>query len=97
MYTYVQDDTRQEILREREEKRPLALGEGGEGYIATDEWCYNCGGCGHLGDVSFNPPLASLSLTRGHVGLRRRASSSRLPQRVFRLQSLQHPFRPIRF
>jgi len=24
-----------------------------EGYIARDQWCYNCGGRGHLGDVSF--------------------------------------------
>ncbi|OSD04455.1 hypothetical protein PYCCODRAFT_1487261 [Trametes coccinea BRFM310] len=50
IYEYVDDDERQEILREREAKRTLALGQGGEGYIATDEWCYNCGGCGHLGD-----------------------------------------------
>ncbi|KAH9939238.1 uncharacterized protein BXZ73DRAFT_88961 [Epithele typhae] len=50
MYIYVEDDARQDILRIREDKRLLPLGEGGEGYIATDEWCYNCGGCGHLGD-----------------------------------------------
>ncbi|CDO68458.1 hypothetical protein BN946_scf184760.g14 [Trametes cinnabarina] len=50
IYEYVGDEERQEILREREAKRTLALGQGGEGYIATDEWCYNCGGCGHLGD-----------------------------------------------
>ena len=52
MYQYVEDEDRQEILRVRETKRVLAFGEGGEGYIATDEWCYNCGECGHLGDVS---------------------------------------------
>jgi len=28
----------------------LGLGKGGEGYIAPDDWCYNCGDCGHLGD-----------------------------------------------
>ncbi|KAI0355393.1 hypothetical protein OH77DRAFT_1424881 [Trametes cingulata] len=50
IYEYVGDEERQEILRVRESKRTLALGQGGEGYIATDEWCYNCGGCGHLGD-----------------------------------------------
>ncbi|KAI0711059.1 hypothetical protein C8T65DRAFT_608662 [Cerioporus squamosus] len=50
MYRYVEDDVRLETLRSREEKRALALGQGGEGYIATDEWCYNCGGSGHLGD-----------------------------------------------
>ncbi|KAI0677645.1 hypothetical protein C8Q78DRAFT_102883 [Trametes maxima] len=50
IYEYVDDDERQEILRVRESKRALPLGQGGEGYIATDEWCYNCGGHGHLGD-----------------------------------------------
>ncbi|TBU43306.1 hypothetical protein BD309DRAFT_961038 [Dichomitus squalens] len=50
LYKYVEDEDRQEILRVRETKRVLAFGEGGEGYIATDEWCYNCGECGHLGD-----------------------------------------------
>ncbi|KAI8982763.1 hypothetical protein BD414DRAFT_579052 [Trametes punicea] len=56
IYEYVDDDERQEILRVRETKRTLALGEGGEGYIATDEWCYNCGGCGHLGDDCTDRP-----------------------------------------
>ncbi len=51
IYEYVADEERHEILREREAKRTLPLGGGGEGYIATDEWCYNCGGSGHLGDV----------------------------------------------
>lgn len=32
--------------------RDLELGEGGEGYIGPDDWCYYCGKCGHLGDVS---------------------------------------------
>ncbi|KAH9927317.1 uncharacterized protein B0H18DRAFT_1004063 [Fomitopsis serialis] len=50
LYDYVDDAERQNILQAREEKRVLALGQGGEGYIATDEWCYNCGRSGHLGD-----------------------------------------------
>ena len=54
MYRYVEDEVRLETLRVREEKRVLVLGQGGEGYIASDEWCYNCGGSGHLGDVSFH-------------------------------------------
>lgn len=29
----------------------MRIGYGGEGYIAEDQWCYNCGDCGHLGDV----------------------------------------------
>ena len=52
MYEYVDEAQRQEILQSREEKVDLPIGEGGEGYIASDEWCYNCGECGHLGDVS---------------------------------------------
>lgn len=36
----------------RRQKVDLELGGGGEGYIGEDEWCYNCGGDGHLGDVS---------------------------------------------
>ncbi|PCH40782.1 hypothetical protein WOLCODRAFT_143221 [Wolfiporia cocos MD-104 SS10] len=50
LYEYVDDAERQNTLRTRAAKRDLPLGEGGEGYIATDEWCYNCGGSGHLGD-----------------------------------------------
>jgi len=37
-------------MQVREEKKKLALGNGGEGYIASEEWCYNCGNPGHLGD-----------------------------------------------
>ena len=51
LYDYVDDAERQVILQVREQKRVLPLGQGGEGYIATDEWCYNCGSSGHLGDV----------------------------------------------
>lgn len=51
MYDYVDDAERQTILTVREQKRDLAMGQGGEGYIAPEDWCYNCGGCGHLGDV----------------------------------------------
>ncbi|KAI0832815.1 hypothetical protein BC628DRAFT_1309582 [Trametes gibbosa] len=56
IYEYVADDERQEILHERESKRALPFGQGGEGYIATDEWCYNCGGSGHLGDDCTDSP-----------------------------------------
>ncbi|GJE87490.1 hypothetical protein PsYK624_035730 [Phanerochaete sordida] len=50
MYTYVEESERLEILAEREQKRELDIGEGGEGYIGPEDWCYNCGDCGHLGD-----------------------------------------------
>lgn len=50
LYHYVSDADRETILRVREEKSVLGVGNGGEGYIATDEWCYNCGESGHLGD-----------------------------------------------
>ena len=36
----------------RQQQREMKLGEGGEGYVADDEWCYNCGNVGHWGDVS---------------------------------------------
>ncbi|KIP10394.1 hypothetical protein PHLGIDRAFT_33917, partial [Phlebiopsis gigantea 11061_1 CR5-6] len=55
MYDYVDDSERLRILHEREEVRDLDLGEGGEGYIGPDDWCYNCGGCGHLGDDCTQP------------------------------------------
>ncbi|KAI0291756.1 hypothetical protein BC826DRAFT_1186821 [Russula brevipes] len=50
LYEYVTDHEREAILQLRESKQSLALGQGGEGYIASDEWCYNCGDNGHLGD-----------------------------------------------
>jgi hypothetical protein len=53
IYEFVTDQDRDAILRAREEKRDLTFGRGGEGYIGQDDWCYNCGDCGHLGDVSF--------------------------------------------
>ncbi|GJJ07207.1 hypothetical protein Clacol_001407 [Clathrus columnatus] len=58
IYTYLTDKERDVVLTEREGKRDLSFDEGGEGYIAGDHWCYNCGQCGHLGDdckeVKFN-------------------------------------------
>ncbi|KAH9981836.1 hypothetical protein BJV74DRAFT_778256, partial [Russula compacta] len=50
LYEYVTDREREAILQLRESKHSLTLGQGGEGYIACDEWCYNCGNSGHLGD-----------------------------------------------
>lgn len=51
MYEYVSDSRRDEIIRIRREKEGLLFGEGGEGFIGDDLWCYNCGDEGHLGDV----------------------------------------------
>lgn len=53
MYAYLSDAAHVEVIAYRNEKCGCKLGEGGEGYIADDEWCYNCGNAGHLGDVSF--------------------------------------------
>lgn len=55
LYEYLTDDQRDATLRNRIEKSKFTLGQGGEGYIATDEWCYNCGGSGHWGDVRPSP------------------------------------------
>ncbi|KAJ7095360.1 hypothetical protein B0H15DRAFT_829198 [Mycena belliarum] len=52
MYVYVEDTEQKRIVQARKDRKGLALGQGGEGYIADDEWCYNCGGAGHWGDVS---------------------------------------------
>ena len=52
MYTYFTEKERSDVLDAREKLQQLKLGAGGEAYIARDEWCYNCGECGHLGDVS---------------------------------------------
>ncbi|KAI0320212.1 hypothetical protein OF83DRAFT_628622 [Amylostereum chailletii] len=57
LYEYVTDAERKTILQARDEKQSLALGQGGEGYIARDEWCYNCGGPDHLGDDCTNVPF----------------------------------------
>jgi len=43
-----EDQTR--TFARRLSRKDLKLGEGGEGYIADDEWCYNCGNLGHWGD-----------------------------------------------
>ncbi|KIK99996.1 hypothetical protein PAXRUDRAFT_381108 [Paxillus rubicundulus Ve08.2h10] len=50
IYQYANDEERILIKQSREEKRKFAIGEGGEGYIGTEEWCYNCASAGHLGD-----------------------------------------------
>jgi protein AIR1/2 len=52
MYDYHTDQERKVTLESRKSKEGLTLGNGGEDYIADDEWCYNCGNCGHWGDVS---------------------------------------------
>jgi hypothetical protein len=51
LYEYLSEDERQKTLQQRREKSSLRIGFGGEGYIAEDDWCHNCGDCGHLGDV----------------------------------------------
>ncbi|KAF9259500.1 hypothetical protein L218DRAFT_874494, partial [Marasmius fiardii PR-910] len=50
LYDYLTDTTRKITLEARRARKDLPLGGGGEGYIAEDVWCYNCGGSGHWGD-----------------------------------------------
>ncbi|TFK28761.1 hypothetical protein FA15DRAFT_664810 [Coprinopsis marcescibilis] len=50
IYAYLSDAGQSKVLARRKEKRLCKLGEGGEGYIGDDQWCYNCGNSGHLGD-----------------------------------------------
>jgi len=49
------DEDRDSTLKDRKTRKKLALGLGGEGYIGTEDWCFNCGDAGHLGDVSQIP------------------------------------------
>ncbi|KAK0190952.1 hypothetical protein F5146DRAFT_1046399 [Armillaria mellea] len=59
IYVYISEENeRVQILHTRREKSKAGLGEGGEGYIAEDEWCYNCGVEGHWGDDCSNAPHA---------------------------------------
>ena len=51
LYEYANQEVKDGTLRRRRERQHLMLGRGGEGYIADDEWCYNCGHSGHWGDV----------------------------------------------
>ncbi|KIK68179.1 hypothetical protein GYMLUDRAFT_37018 [Collybiopsis luxurians FD-317 M1] len=50
IYTYASDADRVRTLEIRKSKKAIPLGQGGEGYIAEDIWCYNCGESGHWGD-----------------------------------------------
>jgi hypothetical protein len=52
MYGYVSAEKRDEILSARMVAAKLPLGEGGEVYIGSSYWCYNCASEGHLGDVN---------------------------------------------
>ncbi|KAK0206546.1 hypothetical protein DFS33DRAFT_1255994 [Desarmillaria ectypa] len=59
IYVYIPEESeRVQILHTRREKSKAGLGQGGEGYIAEDEWCYNCGVEGHWGDDCNNAPHA---------------------------------------
>jgi hypothetical protein len=52
IYEYLTEDERLDSLDARRRRKGLTLGQGGEGYVADDEWCYRCGSSGHWGDVS---------------------------------------------
>jgi protein AIR1/2 len=73
-YTYLLPHERDELLQQRLLKRNCELGvdQGGEGFIAAEDWCYNCAGCGHLGD---DCPQGS-SRTRDRPGERTSAFSA---------------------
>ena len=52
IYDYLSDKGRDSALKDREAKKDLPLGMGGEGFIGREDWCFNCGDADHLGDVS---------------------------------------------
>ena len=89
IYEYVTEAERKAILDEREQKSTLDIGAGGEGYIGPEYWCYNCGGWGHLGDVSSYYGSIfrfELTITINASGLRSVTVSSRPSSRTFRVQ-----------
>ncbi|KIY71428.1 hypothetical protein CYLTODRAFT_487196 [Cylindrobasidium torrendii FP15055 ss-10] len=50
VYEYMSPEERASTLAMRKTKECMVLGQGGEGYIAADRWCWNCGQEGHWGD-----------------------------------------------
>jgi hypothetical protein len=62
--------------------KDLKIGEGGETYIATDEWCHYCGEGGHLGDVSGTGAIQDFFLS--HFLMFRTASPGISPHRHHR-------------
>ncbi|KAI6164841.1 hypothetical protein EDD17DRAFT_1558305 [Pisolithus thermaeus] len=59
IYQYVTDEERVLIRENRDARQHLRIGQGGEGYIGTDDWCYNCANTGHLGDDCDELPRSS--------------------------------------
>lgn len=51
LYEYYSVEEQAHVISARQSKKELKLGEGGEGFIADDEWCYYCGQSSHWGDV----------------------------------------------
>ncbi|KAF7313289.1 hypothetical protein HMN09_00484300 [Mycena chlorophos] len=62
LYVYLDDAEHKQVLQARQDKKGLPMGQGGEGYIAEDAWCYACGKRGHFGDdchSHIQPPAES--------------------------------------
>lgn len=89
IYNYMADKERDSTLKDRKTRKKLALGLGGEGYIGTEDWCFNCGDAGHLGDdcaetphqydIPREPSAFSEYNTRSGPFFDPRASSSKKP------------------
>ncbi|KAF4619285.1 hypothetical protein D9613_005100 [Agrocybe pediades] len=50
LYEYLTNEEQTRILTLRQARKDFQLGQGGEGYVANDIWCYYCGSYGHWGD-----------------------------------------------
>ncbi|KAF8812458.1 hypothetical protein BYT27DRAFT_7182901 [Phlegmacium glaucopus] len=50
LYEYLASEDQTRTFARRLSRKGVKLGQGGEGYVADDEWCYNCGNSGHWGD-----------------------------------------------
>ncbi|KAH8830784.1 hypothetical protein DL96DRAFT_1594309 [Flagelloscypha sp. PMI_526] len=50
MYEYLSEKESRKVLQRRLEAKGKPLGQGGEAYVCSDAYCYNCGKKGHWGD-----------------------------------------------
>lgn len=76
IYEYFTHEEREDRLKLNALSEGKAFdGEGGEAYIATDQWCHTCGECGHLGDVG----ICQCCLKSGYADTIAGLPESRLP------------------
>lgn len=97
MYEYVSDSRRDKMLKIRRGKEGLLFGEGGEGFIGEDLWCYNCGDEGHLGDVRTKRVIiVHKALTFFTRRLQPGTQAAGISKGAFCIRSIQYTLRTLR-